>query len=104
MGFLAVFLSLCVFIGCHVIAGSTPVVAFGDVRRARVATLGLNPSRAEFETENRASGERFLKLIENRFLPSGGDSPASSPRRIEALDLPYYADAWVRQNNRDNSS
>lgn len=34
---------------CDVLAGSTPVVAFGDPRRARVATLGLNPSRAEFE-------------------------------------------------------
>jgi hypothetical protein len=33
---------------CSVVPGSTPVVAFGDVRRARVATLGLNPSRAEF--------------------------------------------------------
>jgi len=34
---------------CGVLLGSTPVVAFGDVRRARVATLGLNPSRIEFE-------------------------------------------------------
>jgi hypothetical protein len=32
-----------------VVPGSTPVVAFGDVRSARVATLGLNPSRIEFE-------------------------------------------------------
>ena len=61
-------------------------------------------AQPELGNENRASGERLLKLIEKRFLPSGGDSPASSPRRIKALDLPYYADAWVRQNNRDNSS
>lgn len=33
----------------HVVEGSTPVVAFGDVLHARVATLGLNPSRIEFE-------------------------------------------------------
>jgi len=32
-----------------VVEGSTPVVAFGDVLHARVATLGLNPSRIEFE-------------------------------------------------------
>lgn len=32
----------------HVVPGSTPVVAFGDARTARVATLGLNPSRVEF--------------------------------------------------------
>ena len=34
---------------CHVLAGSTPVVAFGDPGRSSVATLGLNPSRIEFE-------------------------------------------------------
>lgn len=31
-----------------IVPGSTPVVAFGNSRSARVATLGLNPSRAEF--------------------------------------------------------
>jgi hypothetical protein len=34
--------------GCGVVPGSTPVIAFGDVRTARVATLGLNPSKSEF--------------------------------------------------------
>ena len=40
--------------GCAVIPKSTPVVAFGDPRRVRVATLGINPSSAEF---NDRSGE-----------------------------------------------
>lgn len=31
-----------------VVPGSTPVIAFGNARRATVATLGLNPSRVEF--------------------------------------------------------
>ncbi len=31
-----------------VVPGSTPVIAFGDPNTSRVATLGLNPSRAEF--------------------------------------------------------
>jgi hypothetical protein len=31
-----------------VVPGSTPVIAFGDPNASRVATLGLNPSRAEF--------------------------------------------------------
>jgi hypothetical protein len=31
-----------------VVTGSTPVIAFGDPNTSRVATLGLNPSRAEF--------------------------------------------------------
>jgi hypothetical protein len=34
---------------CCVLSGSTPVVAFGDAGRSSVATLGLNPSRIEFE-------------------------------------------------------
>jgi len=34
--------------GAPVVPGSTPVVAFGDPSRAEVATLGINPSRAEF--------------------------------------------------------
>jgi hypothetical protein len=34
--------------GSSVVPGSTPVIAFGDPTVARVATLGLNPSRLEF--------------------------------------------------------
>lgn len=34
--------------GCSVLPFSTPVIAFGDWRTARVATLGLNPSPVEF--------------------------------------------------------
>ena len=41
--------------GAPVVAGSTPVVAFGDPARAEVATLGINPSAAEF-----VSGETLL--------------------------------------------
>jgi len=40
--------------GCHVVPGSTPVVSFGDVRTAWVATLALNPSVREFT--NRTGG------------------------------------------------
>jgi hypothetical protein len=34
--------------GLPVVPGSTPVIAFGDLRNARVATLGWNPSKLEF--------------------------------------------------------
>jgi hypothetical protein len=34
--------------GIPVVRGATPVIAFGDVLTARVATLGLNPSKNEF--------------------------------------------------------
>lgn len=36
-----------------VVTGSTPVIAFGDPRRARVATLGINPSWREFQSADR---------------------------------------------------
>lgn len=35
--------------GLCVVPGSTPIVAFGDARTAKVATLGLNPSSLEFQ-------------------------------------------------------
>lgn len=37
--------------GCHIIPQSTPVIAFGNARVSRAATLGLNPSKIEFEDE-----------------------------------------------------
>jgi hypothetical protein len=38
--------------GSWVVPGSTPVIAFGDFLHARVATLGINPSRKEFTGDN----------------------------------------------------
>lgn len=35
-----------------IVHGSTPVIAFGDVRKASVATLGWNPSKLEFLDRN----------------------------------------------------
>jgi hypothetical protein len=67
---------------CHVIEGSTPVVAFGDLLRARVATLGLNPSRGEFEVENRTTHE-WTELL-------------GAKRRFEttrSLEIPTLTDA-----------
>lgn len=39
--------------GCSVLRESTPVVSFGDPSAARVATVGLNPSRVEFRDKGR---------------------------------------------------
>ncbi|MBE8993116.1 hypothetical protein [Microcystis aeruginosa] len=38
--------------GEFVVPQSTPVIAFGNAQTARIATLGLNPSRAEFVDAN----------------------------------------------------
>jgi hypothetical protein len=43
--------------GLCVVPGSTPVLAFGNCLTARVATLGLNPSRLEFLHRNGALRE-----------------------------------------------
>lgn len=39
-------------VNCSVVPSSTPVVSFGNSGVARVATLGLNPSRVEFEEKD----------------------------------------------------
>jgi hypothetical protein len=52
--------------GLPVVPGSTPVVAFGDVRNATVATLGWNPSKLEF-------------------LDSAGNELTGQERRLETL-------------------
>jgi hypothetical protein len=52
----------------RVLPGSTPVVAFGDVRKATVATLGLNPSKYAFldhRGDEREGGERRLETLKS---------------------------------------
>ena len=55
--------------GLCVVPGSTPVVAFGNARTAKVATLGLNPSSREFQD---SSGQDlvgcFRRLATHRSL------------------------------------
>ena len=65
--------------GTFVLAGSTPVVAFGDPSLARIATLGLNPSDAEFvmrgvELDGR---ERRFETLRSLRVPSLVDAPDS---------------------------
>lgn len=52
--------------GCEVLAGSTPVAAFGNPATSRVATLGINPSKLEFQdgrgNELTGSKRRFETL------------------------------------------
>lgn len=61
---------------CGVIPNTTPVVSFGDFTKARIATLGINPSSAE-----------FLK---------GGDLLPSEEKRLADFDVsdPTEHDIW----------
>lgn len=49
---------------CDVVRGSTPIVSFGDFTKAKVATIGINPSSKEF-MDTSASGTT------NELLPEG---------------------------------
>ena len=49
-----------------VVAGSTPVVSFGEPRRAVAATLGINPSTAEFIHHGQMlAGQRRLATLDS---------------------------------------
>src|SRR5688500_17074868 len=51
-------------IQCSVVPGTTPVVAFGDPGTAEVATLGINPSWAEFCADGALLGEGKRRLAD----------------------------------------
>jgi hypothetical protein len=71
--------------GIPVVPGSTPVVAFGDVQNANVATLGLNPSRLEFL--DRHGNELTGTNLRLETLSSIGESDLSlaSPNAIRRI-------------------
>jgi hypothetical protein len=55
-------------LGVRVVPGSTPVVAFGDLRKARVATLAINPSFGEFlhlDGRERDGADRRLETLQS---------------------------------------
>lgn len=84
----------------HVVAGSTPVVSFGDARLAMTATLGLNPSRVEFlAPDGRELVGSSRRLATHRSL--GTDDPASAPESVIAQILhdccTYFARNPYRQ-------
>lgn len=49
-----------------IVAGSLPVTSFGDPRRARIASVGINPSVNEFKSSTNAPG--LLPAAEKRFV------------------------------------
>ena len=62
--------------GVPVVPGSTPVVAFGNVQTAKVATLGWNPSKLEFLDEQGNGLAGTKQRLET--LTSLGESDLSS--------------------------
>lgn len=78
--------------GCHVVEGSTPVVAFGDPSVAKVATLGINPSKAEFlEKGIMLSGaRRRLATLESLGAPSTDALTRDQIAQVELECAQYF--------------
>lgn len=58
--------------GAPIVPGSTPVLSFGNVSEATVATLGLNPSRQEFlnqEGRELSGAERRFETLSSLGVP-----------------------------------
>ena len=71
--------------GGAVVAGSTPVVAFGDVRKSKVATLGWNPSKWEFldgAGNELEGGERRLETLKSIEVNDLVDAPVELVHRV----------------------
>lgn len=73
-----------------VVAGSTPVVAFGNPRVAEVATLGINPSHREF--------------VENGVLLSGVQRRLATLESLVAFRLDDLTDDQIAQVEADCAS
>jgi hypothetical protein len=71
--------------GCQVVPGSTPVVSFGDIRTAKVATLGLNPSRIEFHDRNGNELTGAKRRLETLSSLGETDLSSASPDKIRRV-------------------
>jgi hypothetical protein len=71
--------------GIPVVPGSTPVVAFGDVQKAEVATLGLNPSKLEFLDRHGNELTGADRRLETLSSLEEGDLSSASPDTIRRV-------------------
>lgn len=77
-----------------VVANSTPVLAFGRMREARVASVGLNPSKNEFLGRNGnllVGAEQRLATLPDLGVTRLTDAPASTMSAVFAACNGYFA-------------
>ena len=73
------------------VKGSTPVLAFGDVLTAEVATIGINPSRREFDDGGWLSGpERRLATMESLGAVPGQELTDNQARHVVEDSNRYF--------------
>jgi hypothetical protein len=77
--------------GDFLVPGSTPVVAFGDILQARVATLGINPSVAEFSRDGVPITPRRLATVGSLGLVEGEAPNLEHARELLHDCRTYYA-------------
>ncbi len=67
-----------------VVAGSTPVVAFGDALKSKVATLGWNPSKREFldSNGNELWVKRRVETLKSIGVTDLADAPVEAVLRV----------------------
>ena len=86
--------------GARVVPGSTPVAAFGDVRQARVATLGWDPSKLEFlDRSSRLLNGSERRLETATSLKANGTSvgsPAAVSRVFEGCNRYFHLRPYRR--------
>ncbi len=88
---------------CFVIPWSTPIVTFGDLKKARVATIGLNPGRSEFLRNGVAitEAERRLETLNSLGINDLGTATDDIVNRIFATCIDYFDgrpyERWFRQ-------
>jgi len=75
--------------GCEVMAGTVPVVSFGDLRTAKVATLSINPSNAEFAVKGQFLHESKRRLATLESLGADDPSTLSDDQVVSVIDQCY---------------
>jgi hypothetical protein len=84
----------------YIVAGSTPVVSFGDASHAVVATLGLNPSRREFLNPNgcelTGTARRFETLASLGVSSLDSANEAILRRVVNACNGYFWANPYRR--------
>ena len=69
----------------HVVPHSTPVISFGNPSACRVATLGINPSRIEFQTQSRTLLPVGKKRLVDLELLDATDLSTLNDRQVELV-------------------
>lgn len=88
--------------GLNVVAGSTPVVFFGEQPSASVATLGINPSSAEFVVRDESlTGERQrFETLDSLGISSMAEASDEHVKAVHERCLYYFRDPDTGQAPR----